>query len=95
MLMHRLIVVLILLPVLAPELAERNVTGWDKVKRLKPGNVIEVLLNDGRYLRGTFVGASDAALEISIVDGHDPQISFAHDLDRAHAAGIFRIRSAG
>ena len=48
MFMHRLIAVLIMLPILAPELssglAARNTADWDKVKRLKQGSAIEVLL---------------------------------------------------
>jgi hypothetical protein len=95
MLMHRLIVVLILLPVLAPELSSgleaRNTTDWDQVKRLKPGSAIEVLLNDGRYLRGSFLSASDVGLEISIVDSQDPQFSFTHDLDRTNIRRVVQV----
>ena len=97
MFMHRLIAVLIMLPILAPELssalAARSSTDWDKVKRLKRGSSIEVLLNDGRYLRGSFLGASDAGLEISIVDSRDPQFSFTHDLDRANIRRLVEVRS--
>jgi hypothetical protein len=96
MLMHRLIVILILLPVLAPEmatgLAARDITDWDKVKRLKRGSAIEVLLNDGRYLRGSFLSASDVGLEISIVDSQDPQFSFTHDLDRTNIRRVVQVR---
>ena len=41
-------------------MAARNNTDWDNVRRLQQGSAIEVLLNDGRYLRGNFEGASDA-----------------------------------
>jgi len=96
MFMHRLIAVLIMLPILAPELssalAARSSTDWDKVKRLKRGSSIEVLLNDGRYLRGSFLGASDAGLEISIVDSHDLQFSFTHDVDRANIRRIIEVQ---
>ena len=97
MFMHRLIAVLIMLPILAPELssalAARSSTDWDKVKRLKRGSSIEVLLNDGRYLRGSFLGASDAGLEISIVDSHDLQFSFTHDVDRANVRRLVEVLS--
>ena len=95
MFMHRLIAVLIMLPILAPELssglAARNTADWDKVKRLKQGSAIEVLLNDGRYLRGSFLGASDLGLEISIVDSHDPQFGFTHDVDRGNIRRIIEV----
>jgi hypothetical protein len=95
MFMHRLIAVLIMLPILAPELssglAARNTADWDKVKRLKQGSAIEVLLSDGRYLRGSFLGASDLGLEISIVDSHDPQFGFTHDVDRANIRRIIEV----
>ena len=97
MFMHRLIAVLIMLPILAPELssglAARNTADWDKVKRLKQGSVIEVLLIDGRYLRGSFLGASDLGLEISIVDSHDPQFGFTHDVDRGNIRRMVQVRA--
>jgi hypothetical protein len=96
MFMHRVIAVLIMLPILAPKLssglAARSSTDWDKVKRLKRGSAIEVLPNDGRYLRGSFLGASDAGLEISIVDSHDPQFSFTQDVDRANIRRIIEVQ---
>jgi len=96
MLRHRVIAFLILLPILAPELssglAARNTTDWEQVKRLKQGSAIEVLLNDGRYLRGSFAGASDVGLEISIADSHDPQLSYTRDLDRISIRRIVRER---
>src|ERR1700722_11814637 len=88
--MRHWIVALMILPifaVLAPELssgvAARNTADWDKVKRLKQGSAIEVLLNDGRYLRGNFEGASDAAAEIAVADRNDPQATFTQEVQRA------------
>jgi hypothetical protein len=92
--MRHWIVALMVLPilaVLAPELPARTNTDWDNVRRLKQGSAIEVLLNDGRYLRGSFLGASGLGLEISIVDSHDPQFGFTHDVDRGNIRRIFGV----
>ena len=96
MFMHRLIAVLIMLPILAPELssglAARNTADWDKVKRLKQGSAIEVLLNDGRYLRGNFEGASDTAAEIAVADRNDPQATFTQKVQRGNIRRMVQVR---
>jgi hypothetical protein len=93
--MRQWIVALMILPilaVLAPELPARTNTDWDKVKRLRQGSAIEVLLNDGRYLRGNFDGASDAAVEISVADRNDPQVSFTQEVQRGNIRRIVQVR---
>lgn len=96
MIMHRLIAVLIMLPILAPELssglAARNTADWDKVKRLKQGSAIEVLLHDGTYLHATFYSAIDSGLEISVADRSDPQFSFTHEVERSSVRRIVQVR---
>jgi hypothetical protein len=42
-------------------------------------------------LRGSFLGASDLGLEISIVDSHDPQFGFTHDMDRGNTRRIIEV----
>jgi hypothetical protein len=97
--MRHWIVALMVLPifaVLAPELssglAARNTADWDKVKRLKQGSAIEVLLNDGRYLRGNFEGASDAAAEIAVADRNDPQATFTQEVQRDNIRRMVQVR---
>jgi hypothetical protein len=95
--MRRWIVALMILQVLAPEvssgLAARTNTDWERLRKLKQGSAIGVLLNDGRYLLGNFVSASDAGMEISIVDSRDPQLSFSQDLDRGTIRRVVQVRS--
>src|SRR5271154_2886771 len=96
MFMHRLIAVLIMLPILAPELssglAARNTADWDKVKRLKQGSAIELLLHDGTYLHATFYSATDSGLEVSVADRSDPQFSFTHEVERTSVRRIVQVR---
>jgi|GEM_PF-2590955 hypothetical protein len=93
--MRHWIVALMILPilaVLAPELPARTNTDWDNVRRLKQGSAIEVLLNDGRYLRGKFEGASDAAAEIAVADRNDPQVTITQEVQRGNIRRIVQVR---
>ena len=97
--MRQWIVALMVLPifaVLAPELssglAARNTADWDKVRRLKQGSAIEVLLHDGTYLHATFYSATDSGLEISVADRSDPQFSFTHAVERTSVRRIVQVR---
>src|ERR1700691_5211569 len=93
--MRHWIVALMILPilaVLAPQLPARTNTDWDNVRRLKQGSAIEVLLNDGRYLRGKFEGASDAAAEIAVADRNDPQATFTQEVQRGNIRRMAQVR---
>ena len=51
-----------------------------------------MLLNDGRYLRGKFEGASDAAAEMAVADRNDPQVTITQEVQRGNIRRIVQVR---
>jgi hypothetical protein len=90
--MRRTMTVLLIVLLLVPELPARSNNDWEKVKKLKPGTAVQILLWSGDNLRGRIDSVGDAGLHLTMADGSSSQTSRLSELDRISIRRIARIR---
>lgn len=89
--MRRTMTVLLIVLLLVPELPARSNNDWEKVKKLKPGTAVQILLWSGDNLRGRIDSVGDAGLHLTMADGSSSQTSRLSELDRISIRRIARI----
>ena len=90
--MRQALAVLIAILLLVPKLAAQNNNDWARVKKLKRGTSVEILLWSGGIVRGKIDGVTDASLNLDMIDRGNSQIGLQHELDRAGIHEITTVR---
>jgi hypothetical protein len=90
--MRQALAVLIAILLLVPKLAAKNNNDWARVKKLKRGTSVEILLWSGGIVRGKIDGVTDAGLNLDMIDRGNSQIGLQHELDRAGIHEITTVR---
>ena len=91
--MRRTLTTMLIVLLFVPELPARSNHDWHKVKNLKSGTTVEVLLSSGENISGEVGGVSDTGMQIAATSGNvDPRVGWLRDVDRASVRRIVRFR---
>jgi hypothetical protein len=90
--MRRVMALLLVVLLLAPELPARDTTDWKNVMKLRNGTQVLVWLWNGHRLAGRVESVSDTGLQVATRDGTNPQASWLVGAERAEVRRIVRYR---